>query len=148
MTPLSPNNLLNALLFPVLLFITLTLLLLPGGVPYISNPPVAFLLYIVLSSWIYYANWQTFDLYYDHEFLHLRSLTKSRQIPLTAIKGIRRSHEGVKVKGLTSWRYTVQFDASFKIEDQIIYEINGSRKVEAFASIVKQRNSNVLVNLT
>lgn len=148
MTPLSPNNLLNTLLFPVLLCITLTLLLLPGGVPYISNTPVAILLYMILFSWIYYGGWQTYDLYYNHEFLHLRSITKTRQIPLTAIKGIQRSHEGIKVKGLTSWRYIVQFHTDTKIKDQIIYEVDGSKKVEVFASIVRKRNTSALIDLS
>lgn len=148
MTPLSPNNVLNALVFPVLLLITLTLFLLPGQTPYLSNPPVAISLYIILFCWIYYAVGHTFDLYYDHEFLHLRSLAKARQIPLTAIKRIHRSHEGIKVRGLTSWRYIIQFHAASKMDDQVIYEVDGSKKVEAFSKIVKQRNGTVLLKLT
>jgi Ca2+/Na+ antiporter len=148
MIPLSPNNVINALVFPVLLSITLTLFLLPGRVPYISNPPVAILLYIILFCWIYYAARQTYDLHYDQEFLHLTSLTKKTQLPLTAIKRIQKSNEGIKVRGLTSWRYILQFHPDTKIEDQVIYEVNGSRKVETFASVVRQRNTTVLVKLT
>lgn len=148
MIPLSPNNVINALVFPVLLAITLTLFLLPGGFPYISNPPVAILLYIILFSWIYYAAEQTYDLHYDQEFLYLKSVTRTTQLPLTSIKRIRRSHEGIKVKGLTSWRYIIQFHPDAKMGDQIVYEIDGSKKVEAFVAIVQQQNTTVLVSLS
>lgn len=145
MKPLSPKNILNVLVFPVLLLLTLTFLLIPGGFPWISNPGIAILLYTILFVWIFAAAIRTYDLHYDGEFLYLKRIGETRKIPLSAIKQIQRSNDGIKVKGLSSWRYTIEFHSSTNIVDQSIYEVIGSRKVEEFVDIVKQVNSTVLV---
>jgi hypothetical protein len=73
MKPLSPTNILNALLFPVLLLFILPILIL-AGVPEVSDPVIAAILFTILISWIAIGANETYDLHYDDEFLYLNSI--------------------------------------------------------------------------
>jgi hypothetical protein len=143
MKPLSPNNILNALVFPVLLLPVMTLFVLAGA-PGISHPLTATFLYIILFTWISIAARQTYNLHYDTEFLYMNSIGRRLKVPLADIQKIQRSNDGIKVKGLTSWRYTISFHSQTKIAEQSVYELAGSKKVEGFAAIVTQQNPSVL----
>ena len=147
MKPLSPNNILNALVFPTLLAFMLPLFIVSGSVKWISSPALAIILYTLLFTWIYFSAKQTYDLHYDLEFLYLNSIGKSSKVPMSSIKSIQRSNEGIRVKGLTSWKYTIEFHSDITIVSQCIYETVGSKKVEEFAEIVKQKNATVIIRL-
>lgn len=89
----------------------------------------------------------TYDLHYDTEFLYLKSIGKRWKIPLADIKKIQRSDDGIKVKGLSSWRYTIEFHRRTKMADQSIYELIGSGKIAEFVSVVRQKNPMVNVSI-
>lgn len=143
MKPLSPNNILNALVFPVLLLPVMTMFVLAGA-PGISHPVTATFFYLVLFTWISVTARETYNLHYDTEFIYMKSIGRRCKIPLSDIQKIQRSNEGIRVKGLTSWRYTISFQSHTKIADQSVYEPAGSEKVKGFADSVKNQNASVL----
>ena len=146
MKPLSPNNVLNALLYPVLLLLMVTgLLMTPADLVWMKNKSVVVLIYIVLIAWIYLASRATYNLRYDMEFLYMKGVMKTTKIPLSAIIKVQRTTDRIKVYGLSSWRYTVEFDSSAKMPSQVVYETVGSKKVEEFVEVVRRLNPNVVV---
>lgn len=147
MKPLSPTNILNALLFPVLLLFILPILIL-AGVPEVSNPVIAVILFTILISWIAIGANETYDLHYDDEFLYLNSILGRKKIPLEAIEKIQRSKEGMIVRGVTSWHYEINFYTYTKMKKQSINEVHGGRKVPEFVDAVRKKNSLVLVQLS
>lgn len=78
MKPLSPNNIVNVLLFPVLLLLIMPLFML-AGLAGVSNPVVAIILYTLLIIWIIVGAKETYNLHYDEEFLYLRSIADRKK---------------------------------------------------------------------
>src|SRR5262245_22501266 len=113
MKPLSPVNILNALIFPVFLFAGLTIFLVQNEESRsLTFGILFFVLYAISVGWIYAALERTFDLYYDNTFLYLRKLNSKRKIPLTAIKRIYLTSNRVNVMGINSWKYNIEFGPS------------------------------------
>jgi hypothetical protein len=144
MKKLAANNILNALIFPVLLVPTLTFLAWVTDGFWISSNLILGALYCGLSAWIYFSAKGTFNLFYDSEFLYLNGLVKNIKIPLAMVQKIQRSHDGIKVQGVNSWKYTIVFKGNENITVQSLYEVDGSTTVEEFAAAVKQINSHVI----
>lgn len=144
MKKLAANNILNALIFPVLLVPTITFLALATDGFWISSNLILGALYCGLSAWIYFSAKGTFNLFYDSEFLYLNGLVEKIKIPLAMVQKIQRSHDGIKAQGVNSWKYTIAFKGNENIRVQSLYEVDGSSTVEEFAAAVKQINPHVI----
>lgn len=144
MKKLAANNILNALLFPVLLVPTITILALATDGFWISSNLILGALYCGLSAWIYFSAKGTFNLFYDSEFLYLNGLVKNIKIPLARVQKIQQSHDGIKVQGINSWKFTIAFRDDENIKVQSLYKVDGSTTVEEFVAAVKQINPHVI----
>jgi predicted membrane protein len=149
MKPLSSTNILNALLPPVSLLLVLTIFLVTSNeIRSLTIDILIFLFCVILVGWIYAVLMGTFDLYYDSKFLYLRGLNTRKKISLSAIRRIRLTNDKVRIMGVASWKYTIEFDSAVAIDDQSIWEIMGSRKLAEFEDTVKQVNSSVIIKHT
>lgn len=148
MKPLSPNNRLNALLFPFVSLFLSALLLVIGTFSWNIYPIVCTLYCLVMIVWTYFAAIETYDLHYDDEFLYLKRIGRKVTIPLSAIKTIQRTDEGMKVVGVTAWLYVIRFHATAEMVDQTVYEPHGSRRVAEFVEVVRRRNDGVIIHMT
>jgi len=144
MKPLSPYNRLNALLFPLVSLFLSTLLLASGNYPW---NVFAAIFCMVMMIWIYFAAEETYDLYYDDEFVYLKRIGRKVTIPLSDIKAIQRTEEGMRVVGVTAWLYVIRFHANAEMVEQTVYEPHGSRKVVAFIEVVRRGNAAVIISM-
>ena len=142
MKPLSPNNILDILLFPVLLTV-----MMPVIVQFIPVV-VSIVLSITLIGWIVIGVKDTYNLHFDEDFLYLESIIDRKKIPLSAIEKIRRSEKGMIVRGVTSWHYEIKFNAYAKMKDQSFSEVHGGKRVLEFVETVRKRNSSVVAQLS
>lgn len=153
MKPLSTNNISNALVFPVLLFLISTPFAVAGAASdiaadklWIYHPLSIFIYFILLLLWIGMAAFHTYNLRYDDEFLYLDGIIDSKKVPLSTIKKIERSTDGVRVKGLTSWKYTIEFHPGSDVSTQTAFEVIGTEKVSTFVVVVKKVNPALLAS--
>ena len=142
MKPLSPNNILDILLFPVLLTI-----MMPAIVLFIPVV-VSIILIVILIGWIFIGITGTYNLHYDEEFLYLESIIDRKKIPLAAIEKIKRSEKGMIVRGVTSWHYEIGFYPYAKMNEQSFSEIHGGKRVLEFVETVRKRNSSLVAQLS
>ena len=142
MKPLSRNNILDILLFPVLLTVLMPVIVL--FIPMV----VSIVLIIILLGWIFIGITESYNLHYDEEFLYLESIMDRKKIPLAAIEKIKRSEKGMIVRGVTSWHYEIGFYAYVKMKEQSFSEIHGGKRVLEFVDTVRKRNSSLVAKLS
>jgi len=149
MKSLSPTNILNALIVPVSLLLALTVFLINSDkIRSLTIDILIFCFFAILVGWIYGALLRTFDLYYDSKFLYLRGLKTKKKISLAAVRRIQLTNDKMNILGMTFWRYRIEFDGSIDIDDQSIWEVIGSTKIDEFVNVVKQLNASVIVKFT
>jgi hypothetical protein len=149
MKPLSPNNLLNVTLFPVLLVLALGFILWVLGEADLVAPPILVVIPLgVLFAWIYFAAKDTYNIYFDDEFVYLRKLWLNKKVPLTAVTTIRRVTEGMRVEGVTAWHYKITFHPETQIAEQSVMEAAGGTRMKVFVEIVSRKNANVSISIS
>ena len=145
MKSLAAKNILNVLLFPVLLLLILIVITIGGTAADLMPVPFLVLLFVVLSLWIFFGIRETCNVFYDDQFIYLKGLLNSHKVSLSQIKKIAKDQTGMKASGITAWRYRLEFEPSAKISPQIIYEVAGGKKVAEFIAIVKSKNPHLVV---
>ena len=145
MKPLAKSNILNVLLFPVVLLVILLLIAVGGGAGTLIPVPFLLFMFIVLGFWIFFGVRETCDVSYDDQFIYLQGLLDQHRIPLSQLRKIARDQRGMKASGITAWKYRLEFDPSLKISPQTIYEAEGDTRVKEFTTLVKEKNPALVV---
>ncbi|SHH31484.1 hypothetical protein SAMN04488109_3660 [Chryseolinea serpens] len=145
MKRLSATNTINGLVPPILLLLGLTFYVVKVDHPTtISHFGVVFSVYVVLLAWVYSVSKRVFDLYYDAQFLYLKGVLRSFKVPLKIVRKIQFTNTMVPAFGIPRG-YRIEFDPSANIDDQGIWLMAGSKKVEEFAETVRKVNERVVV---
>jgi hypothetical protein len=145
MKPLAASNILNALFFPVALFLVVSLFTIGGVMQIMIGNLFTILLFVGLIVWIYFGVRDACNLYYDDEFVYLEGIVSSSKIPLSRVTRIAKDLTGMRATGVTAWRYRLEFASSEKVAAQPFYEVDGGTRVAAFVNVVRQINPSVVV---
>jgi hypothetical protein len=146
MKTLGPTNILNSLVLPVVLLMALTALFFNDNViGSISLSIIIFVFYAILLGWIYAALVRTYDLYYDSEYLHLRGTIRKIKLPLSSITRIQLTHNRVRILGILSYQYKIEFDGSISADDQKFWVVDGSKKLDEFVGTIQKVNKFLIV---
>ena len=145
MKPLATNNILNALFFPVAVFVMLLILTIAGGSTILLGVPLTVLLFAVLGIWIYIDASGTYNVFYDDEFIYLKGLLHRCKVPHSQVRSIARDQTGMKVSGVTAWRYRLEFTAITNVAGQTFYEVDGGTKVAEFVKHIRNVNPGAAV---
>jgi len=148
MKPLASNNILNTLLFPAFALLVLILLTIAGVATTLINGWLVVLLFIVLIAWIFIGVKETYDVYYDSEFLYLNGVMHNHKINLNLVLSVRLNKAGMRVAGVTAWNYLVELDPNTGVMPQSVFQTPGSTTVEDFISVVRNVNPSLLVELS
>jgi len=147
MKPLARNNIVNALFFPVALFLVVSLFTIAGATQIMVGNVFTVLLFIVLIVWIYVGVMNACNLYYDDEFVYVEGLVFNTKVPLARVTKIAKDLTGMRTTGVTAWRYRLEFAPTEKLDAQIFYEVDGGTTVKAFVVVARQVNPAIVVEL-
>jgi hypothetical protein len=146
MKTLSPTNILNSLVLPIVLLMVLTALLFNNNViGSMTISVIIFVFYAILLGWIYAALIRTYDLYYDSEHLYLRGAVRKIKLPLSSISRIQLTHSRVRILGILSYQYKIEFDGSISEDNQKFWVVDGSKKLDEFVGTVQKVNKFLIV---
>jgi hypothetical protein len=143
MKPLAPNNILNTLCFPVVLLMVLSVLTLAGAITALLETGFVILVFIVLVAWIGFGIRDTYNVFYDSEFIYLNGVMHRHKLSLTSIRRVRLDNEGMRVVGVTSWKYVIEFDRTVKARPLTVYQPAGAANVQNFVAVAKTLNPNL-----
>ncbi|MBL0742671.1 hypothetical protein [Chryseolinea lacunae] len=146
MKQLSGSNIFNALASPVLLLVGLVIYVVKFKQPSTAGQyGLTIFGCVCLAAWIYAAMRNTFNLFYDDQFLYLKGVLSQRKVPLQMVTRIQITNEMLKVMGITFWKYNVAFDPAAGIDDQPVWETWDDKDLDEFAAVVRQHNPGIIV---
>lgn len=140
MKPLAANNIVNVLFFPVLLFIILSLLSLSGVIFQLIEAVFVFFVFAILLAWIVFGIRDTYNVFYDSEFIYLKGVFYNYKLSLGTIRRVAVDKQGMRVVGVTTWKYLVEFDQTIKVAPQTVFEPAGTSKVHDFVAAARLVN--------
>lgn len=141
---LSPVNILKSLVTPAALLLILVLILTTSNHALTATSGiVAFIFFLILSTWIYNVLAHTYDLYYDQQYVHLKGIRKRKSVPLAHVKSIRRANGYISLAGFHFHRHTLAFDPATDVDDQTVY-LAGA-ELDLFIKTVRQCNKHIIV---
>lgn len=140
MKPLAPNNIVNDLLFPIVILIVLSILTIAGVIFLLIQAVFVVFVFAVLVAWIGFGIRDTYNVFYDSEFIYLKGILDSHKISLSSVKRVKVDKEGMRVIGVTSWKYLIEFDTRVKVRPQMVHQTAGTTSVNDFVEVAKLVN--------
>jgi hypothetical protein len=91
---------------------------------------------VVLLGWIGFGVRDTYNIFYDSEFIYLQGILNNHKLSLATIRRVTVDKEGMRVAAVTSWKYLIEFDKTVKIAPLTVHETAGTTNVQDFVQVV------------
>jgi hypothetical protein len=144
MKPLAANNVVNVLFFPLVLLIILSLLSLSGVIFQLIEAAFVFFVFVILLAWIVFGLRDTYNVFYDSEFIYLNGVFDKHKLSLGTIRRVAVDKQGMRVVGVTTWKYLIEFDETIKVAPQTVFEPAGTTNVQDFVKVARMVNPALL----
>lgn len=143
MKALAANNVVNVLFFPTVLLIILSLLSLSGVIFQLIEAVFVVFVFVILLAWIVFGIRDTYNVFYDSEFIYLKGVFNNHKLSLSTIRRVAVDKQGMRVVGVTTWKYLIEFDQTIKVAPQAVFEPAGTTNVQDFVAAARLVNPTI-----